>query len=196
MDTNLPAKLHDLGLAIYEAFLLPGNFIVTQFAELAPGLALKLGIDSAEAALPAALSLAIWLLSCYLLWRVARSACLFVYYNFLQVRTYLLCKVKVRGVKRVASNALKKSEIVFDDLDVAILNTGMALAPGRSLSAPDICKHLTKRAAVVQRSLEKLRNYGLLAKAGGSVGGYDSFLLTPSGAALMAMWERQGKVPQ
>jgi hypothetical protein len=48
--------------------------------------------------------------------------------------------------------------------------------------------------ALIKRSLEKLKKYGLLAIASGDTEGYENYQLTPSGAALMSMWESQGKL--
>jgi hypothetical protein len=97
-------------------------------------------------------------------------------------------------VVEAATEALKKSEVVFDELDVAVLTTSMEIAPGVALSAPQLSNHLTKSPALIKRSLEKLKKYGLLAIASGDTEGYENYQLTPSGAALMSMWESQGKL--
>jgi hypothetical protein len=46
MTTDWLETLHDVGRAVYEAFLLPGDFLLLRFAAQAPALALSLGIDS------------------------------------------------------------------------------------------------------------------------------------------------------
>jgi hypothetical protein len=191
MDTSWPAKLSEFGAATYEAFLWPGTFITTRLVELAPALAPKLGIDvdGAGLLLPAALSLLVWALLLYLVWRVIKSVGLFIYYNLLRVKTFIASTFqthKARAVVEAATEALKKSEVVFDDLDVAVLTTSMELAPGVALSAPQLSKHLTKRPALIKRSLEKLKKYGLLAITSGDTEGYDNYQVTPSGAALTA----------
>jgi hypothetical protein len=199
MDTSWFAKLKELGVAIVDAFLWPGTFITTRLVELAPALAPKLGIDvdGTGILLTAALSLLAWALLFYLVWKVIKSVGLFIYYNFLQLRTFILStfqRNKARAVVEAATEALKKSEVVFDKLDVAVLNTSMELAPGVALSAPQLSNHLTKSPALIKRSLEKLKKYGLLAIASGDTEGYENYQLTPSGAALMSMWESQGKL--
>jgi hypothetical protein len=81
--------------------------------------------------LTAALSLLAWALLFYLVWKVIKSVGLFIYYNFLQLRTFILSTFqthKARAVVEAATEALKKSEVVFDKLDVAVLNTSMELA--------------------------------------------------------------------
>jgi hypothetical protein len=201
MDTSWPTKLSELGVAIYDAFLWPGTFITTRLVELAPALATKLGIDvdGAGLLLPAALSLLVWALLFYLVWKVIKSVGLYIYYNFLRVRTFIVStfqRRKARAVVEAATDALKKSEVVFDDVDVAVLNTSKELAPGLALSAPQLSSHLTQRPALIKRSLEKLKKYGLLAITSGDTDGHDNYQLTPSGAALMSMWESQGKLAE
>lgn len=201
MDTSWPTKLTELGVAVYDAFLWPGVFLTTKFVQIAPALASKLGIvvEDAGALLPAALSLLVWSLLFYLIWKVVKSVCLYIYYNALRARTFITSTFqtyKARKEVEVATEALKKSEVVFDDLDVAVLNTGMALAPGLALCAPQLSGHLTKRPALIQRSLEKLKHYGLVSNSSGTTDGYDNYQLTPSGAALMSMWQREGKTSE
>ena len=117
---------------------------------------------------------------------------LFIYYNVLWIKTFIVStfqRNKARAVVEAATEALKKSEVVFDAVDVAVLNTSKELAPGLALSAPQLSDHLTQRPAIIKRSLEKLKKYGLLAIASGD----GKYQLTPSGAALISMWESQGE---
>jgi hypothetical protein len=74
MITNWPANLHDLGKVIYDAFLLPGDFVLTQFVAYAPTLALRLGIggEGDGLMLPAVLSLLAWLLLVVVAWKFVR----------------------------------------------------------------------------------------------------------------------------
>ncbi|MDX1489340.1 MAG: hypothetical protein R3268_14115 [Acidiferrobacterales bacterium] len=194
MDTSWPAKLSEFGLATLDVLLWPGTFITTRLVELAPALATKLGIgvDGAGLLLPAALSLLAWALLFYLVWKVIKSVGLFIYYNVLWIKTFIVStfqRNKARAVVEAATEALKKSEVVFDAVDVAVLNTSKELAPGLALSAPQLSDHLTQRPAIIKRSLEKLKKYGLLAIASGD----GKYQLTPSGAALISMWESQGE---
>lgn len=198
MDANWLTTLSEFGMMAYDAFLWPGAFITTQFIQLAPDLALKLGmeVDGAGSMLPAAVSLLVWSLLVYLIWKGIKTVSLYIYYNVLRARTFIIStfqSVKARKAVEATTEALKKSEVVFDDIDVAVLNKGVALAPGLALCAAELSKHLTQRTSLIQRSLEKLKNYGLLANASGATDGYDNYQLTPSGAALMSMWERQGE---
>ncbi|NIL93650.1 MAG: hypothetical protein GTO71_04255 [Woeseiaceae bacterium] len=198
METGWLAKLSAFGTATIDAFLWPGTFVTTRLAELAPALATKLGIgvDGTGVLLALAISLLAWALVMFLVWKIIKSVGLYIYYNVLWIKTFIVStfrRNKARAVVEAATEALKKSEVVFDDLDVAVLNTGVALAPGLALSAPQLSDHLTKRPALIERSLEKLKKYGLLAIASGDTEGYDNYQLTPSGAALVSMWESQGE---
>ena len=194
MDTSWPAKLSEFGLATLDVLLWPGTFITTRFFEIAPALATKLGIgvDGTGVLLTAALSLLAWALLLFLVWKVVKSVGLFIYYNVLWIKTFIVStfqRNKARAVVEAATEALKKSEVVFDAVDVAVLNTSKELAPGLALSAPQLSDHLTQRPAIIKRSLEKLKKYGLLAIASGD----GKYQLTPSGAALISMWESQGE---
>jgi hypothetical protein len=83
-------------------------------------------------------------------------------------------------------------EVDLDDLDIAVLNSGVTLSPGLALTAPELSDQLTKRPAQVQRSLDKLRKYGLVDDTIGTTDGFDNYCLTRSGAYLLAVWQRKG----
>ncbi len=74
MITDWLMTLDDLGNAIYDVFLLPGDFLLLQFVAQAPTLALSLGIDadSDVVLLSAVLSLPIWLLLVGVVWKLFR----------------------------------------------------------------------------------------------------------------------------
>jgi hypothetical protein len=74
MTTDWLETLHDVGRAVYEAFLLPGDFLLLRFAAQAPALALSLGIDSNSDAVSqsAILSAVVWLLLVGVVWKSFR----------------------------------------------------------------------------------------------------------------------------
>ena len=76
MITNWRTNLHDLGKVIYDAFLLPGDFVLSQVVAHAPSLALRLGIggEGDGLMLPAVLSLLAWLLLAVFAWKFVRLA--------------------------------------------------------------------------------------------------------------------------
>ena len=62
MFTNWLANLQDLGKVIYDLFLVPGTFVLSQLGAHAPELALILGIgvEDVGVMLPAFVSLLVW----------------------------------------------------------------------------------------------------------------------------------------
>jgi len=75
MITNWLANLHDLGKVIYDLFLLPGTFVLSQLGTHAPEQALKLGIgvEGIGVMLPAIVSLLVWSLLGILVWKTVRA---------------------------------------------------------------------------------------------------------------------------
>jgi hypothetical protein len=208
MITNWLANLHDLGKVIYDAFLLPGDFILSQFVAHAPTLALRLGIGSEVDGLmlPAVLSLLTWLLLVVVAWKFVRllqnvarivnaairTICFRTSNGIRSVKTKLVCKFRQQIPRRGSSRVDTVPEVQFDNLDLAVLRTSAALAPGFALSAPELAGQLTMRPEQVQRSLDKLRKYELVDSVIGSTDGFDNYRLTQSGAFFLAVWKRRG----
>ena len=84
-------------------------------------------------------------------------------------------------------------EIDFDDLDLAVLRSAAARGPGLATSAPEIAEKFKLRPSQVQRSIDKLRQSRMLDTVIGTTDGYGNFRLSPSGAAFVAMWQRQNR---
>ena len=209
MITNWRTNLHDLGNVIYDAFLLPGEFVLSQFVAHAPSLALRLGIggEGDGLMLPAVLSLLAWLLLAVFAWKFVRllqnvarivnaairTFCFRTSYRIRSVKTKLVCKFRELTPRRGSSTADTIPEVQIDNLDLAVLRNSAALAPGFALSAPELASQLTMRPAQVQRSLDKLRKYELVDSVIGSTDGFDHYRLTQSGAFFLAHWQRRGK---
>jgi len=209
MITNWLTNLHDPGKVIYDAFLLPGDFVLTQFVAHAPTLALRLGIggESDGLMLPAVLSLLVWLLLVVVAWKfirllqnvarivnaAIRTICFRISCGIRSIKTKLVCTLRQRIPRRGSSGADTIPEVQIDNLDLAVLRTSAALAPGLALSAPELAGQLTLRPAQVQRSLDKLRKYELVDSVIGSTDGFDNYRLTDSGAFFLADWQRRRK---
>jgi len=207
MITDWLANLHDPGKVIYDAFLLPGDFVLTQFVAHAPTLALGLGIggEGDGLMLPAVLSLLVWLLLVVVAWKFIRllqnvarivnakirTICFRTSCGIRNVKTKLVCKFRELIPRRRSSRADTIPEVQLDNLDLAVLRTSGALAPGFALSAPELAGQLTMRPAQVQRSLDKLRKYELVDSVIGSTDGFDNYRLTQSGAFFLADWQRR-----
>lgn len=196
MDTNLPVNLRDLADAAYDIFLLPGTYILSQINALAPELAIKLGIgiDGGGLALLAFVSALAWSLMGFLAWKILKSLGAQIVYVGRRFRTFLVDNVQKTNRRRVLKRPVTIPEVEIDNLDMAILNTGMTLPPGLMLTAAELSGQLTRRPDQLQRRLEKLRKYGLLDGALGETDGYDNYRLTRSGITVVSMWHRQDGV--
>ncbi len=194
MITNWLANLHDLGKVIYDLFMLPGAFVLSQLDTHAPELALKLGIgvEGIGVMLPAFVSLLVWSLLGNLVWKTVEAVCSRIFYDARRLKTFLVCQLLKLDRRRLLSRPVSIPEVEFDDLDIAVLNSGSTLRPGLALTAAELSGQLTKRPAQVQRSLDKLRKYGLVDDVIGTTDGFDNYRLTRSGAYLLAMWQRKG----
>jgi len=194
MITNWLANLHDLGKVIYDLFLLPGAFVLSQLGTHAPELALKLGIgvEGVGVMLPAIVSLLVWSSLGILVWKTVRAVCSRIFYGTRRLKTLLVCKLQNLNRRQLLSRPVSIPEVEIDELDIAVLNSGMTLSPGHVLTAAELSGQLIKRPAQVQRSLDKLRKYGLVDDTIGTTDGFDNYHLTRSGAYLLAVWQRKG----
>lgn len=196
MESNRPETLQDLGIAAYDVFLSPGTYILSQLNTHAPGLAMKLGfgIDGPGLVLTAFVSAIAWSLLAFLAWIMLKSVCAQFLYGGRRVRTFLINQMQKANRRRLLSRPVTVPEVEIDDLDMAILNTGMTLPPGLALTAAELSGQLTRRPDQLQRRLEKLRRYGLVDSALGETDGYDNYCLTRSGMTVVSMWHREESV--
>lgn len=197
MNTNWPANLSHLAASAYDVFLWPGEYVLSQLPQYAPALAVSLGVGIGDdgVALPTIVSVIAWTLVVYAAWKTIKAVCLNVWYGACRMRTWARCKVEARNRRRELSQPVPVPEVEFDDLDIAVLNLGSTIPPGFALTAAELSGQLTRRPAQVQQSLDKLRSYGLIDNAIGSTDGFDNYCLTRTGAAILSMWERNGRLP-
>jgi len=83
------------------------------------------------------------------------------------------------------------TEVRFDNLDLAVLNSAATLGPGLSLTAPDLAKAFNLRPRQVQSSLEKLAKNMMLKRSFGAADDYQNYRLSQGGAAFLSMWKRK-----
>lgn len=207
MVTELVTILRDIGNSLYDAFVLPGEFLLSQFVAHAPLLAKSLGIDSDQVPiiLPVVLSLLAWFLLALAvsmlvkLWRnlarIAVAVIRTVTFRFSlamrNFKTKLVCGLRRLLPRRGARSANASPMVEFDDLDLALLRYASARGPAFALSAPELADQIGMRPAQVQRSLEKLNKNKMLDYGTGSTDGFENYRLTDSGATFVAMWQRQ-----
>jgi len=206
MLTEWLTILRDIGNAIYELFVMPGDFVLSWFVVQAPVVASGLGIDSDHSAfmMRAVLSLLIWCLLAVAVWKLVRlwqyiariisAAIRTVFFRISQamrgLKTRLVCKFRQLVPRRRSSSANAFSEVDLNDLDLAVLRYAVVRGPGFAISAPELAEQFTLRPAQVIRSLVKLQNNKMLDYVIGSTDGFDNYRLTKSGAVFMAMWQQ------
>ena len=193
--------------SIREIYLVPGDFVLSKFAELAPLTAASWGITNSDDSIAAAavLSGIFWLLMTFIAWRLYRYSSSLLrnivalyhtaWYRGRQaagsLKTRLLCRLREFVPRRRDDGIDTTPEIDFDDLDLAVLRTAAARGPGLATSAPEIAEKFKLRPSEVQRSVDKLRRNRMLDTVIGNTDGYDNFRLSPSGATFVAMWQRR-----
>jgi hypothetical protein len=155
--------------------------------------------------LPAVLSLLAWLLLVVVAWKFVRllqnvarivnaairTICFRTSYRIRSVKTKLVCKFRELIPRRGSSRADMIPEVQLDNLDLAVLRTSGALAPGLALSAPELAGQLTMRPAQVQRSLDKLRKYELVDSVIGSTDGFDNWQIGSGGGKVASPLQRR-----
>ena len=199
--------IENLLSSILEIYLVPGDFVLSKFAELAPLTAASWGIANSDDSIAAAavLSGIFWLLMTFIAWRLYRYSSsllrnIVALYHTLwyrgrqaagSLKTRLLCRLREFVPRRRDDGIDTVPEIDFDDLDLAVLRTAAARGPGLATSAPEIAEKFKLRPSEVQRSVDKLRRNRMLDTVIGNTDGYDNFRLSPSGATFVAMWQRR-----
>jgi hypothetical protein len=107
------------------------------------------------------------------------------------VRTWLtLRRRQVQGTSVRLRPASLGMATEFSSTDLSILGAAARLAAGFSTSAPELADLLGLRPVEIQKSLEKLYRNKLLDTTLGSTDGFDNYVISTSGAVLMAMMSR------
>jgi len=106
-------------------------------------------------------------------------------------KTRAICRFRELFPQRRKGNTATRSEVEFDDLDLAVLRTAATLGPGFAINAAELAERLRVRPAQAQRSLSKLSNNKMLDSAIGSNAGFDNYCLTQLGSAFMSTWQRR-----
>jgi hypothetical protein len=107
------------------------------------------------------------------------------------LRTWLtLRRQQVEGTSVRLRPAALGMATEFSSTDLSILGAVARLTAGFSTSAPELADLLGLRPVEIQKSLEKLYRNKLLDTTLGSTDGFDNYVISTSGAVLMAMMSR------
>ncbi len=190
--------------AIYNAFLLPGEAILTLIGKISPQTEAIMRIESGAVIYPLLLSLVAWtvmLVIGLMIFRIVRNA---FWQTSALVRTLIhavklsLGNFKTRLVwkyRQLFPHTSSREESVlqaqFDDIDIAVLASISHRGPGIATSAPDLAQKYKLRPAQIQHRLDKLVSHQMLRSIKGSTDGYENYRPTDSGLAFIAMCERQ-----
>lgn len=206
MITDSTTTLRQVGNAIYDVFVLPGDFVLSQLAAQAPAVAAKLGFVGNDPSdiLLVVVSLLIWFLLAIVVMKILRLWQNFVRIASAMIKTIffrislatrnlkmrLMCRLR-RLIPQRSNRVDAVSEVEFDDLDLAVLRSTAARGPGFTTSALELADQFPLRPAQIQRSLDKLSSNKMLDRATGSTDGFETYRLSHSGAFFMAMWQRK-----
>lgn len=197
--------VQELGSTIYDAFLSPGNFILSKFVEFAPALSASLGFVDADRSvvLLVLVSTAAWVLLVLVLRgtlkllqnlvRIVSSTLRTLVFRIslalANFKTKLVCKLR-QWIPRRSHDVAALVEVELDDRDMAVLRSAAARGPGFTTSAPELAEQLPLRPAQIQRSLDRLRGNKMLEYVIGSTDGFDNYRVSQMGAAFVLNWEQ------
>ena len=193
--------------AIYEAFTLPGEWMLSLIGRLSPQTEEILRIDNGAIIVPFVLSLAAWtlvLIAGLMISRMCRNfawqtaaICRTLIWRFRMwtgsVKTRLIWKWRQFFPPKHGDHAIVSQE-EFDNVDIAVLRTLFKQGPGMAVSAPELAGTLKLRPAQIQQRLTKLSHNQMLRSVIGSTDGYENYRLTDSGLTFLTMMQRQARV--
>ena len=193
MNKSWFTSLKDIGNLLRDTFLLPGDFVTVVFASQ---LEIIGGID--KSLLSVSISALSWLLLLTVAWKLVKFGQRIVSDFGITIRAHVSV-LKSRLTRRHSlvlprnrpDNSATGTEVEFDDLDLAVLDTAATLNPGFALSAPDLAAQLQSRPTKVQSSLEKLAVNTLLERCLGSTDDYQNYRVSRAGVAFLSLLKRR-----
>lgn len=181
-----------IGDSIREVFLLPGDFVVFTLVSQ-----LEILDRNGQFYLSVSISTLLWLLlliGASKLLRLGHMTARRIAVG-MRARLFLLKTKLARGRRSLnphkeIGHSAPRTEVEFNDLDLAVLGSAATLSQGFVLSAPDIAAKLKSRPTKVQGSLEKLASNMMLERTLGATDDYEHYRLTRAGAAFLTMFQR------
>ena len=198
------STLADLANAVFRGFMLPGDFLLSAFAWVAPQFAEILTIGTGKTVVLFVLALVGWTIiaiiglllsrACRRLVQQIGSLFRILLWNAKMFMGSLKTKMLWKYRKYFAHKTTQDetvSQTQFDDMDIAVLASISRGGSGTVSSAPKLAQKYKLRPAQVQDRLDELAKNHMLHSVNRSTDGYDNYRLTESGLALLAMCERQ-----
>ena len=198
------STLADLANAVFRGFMLPGDFLLSAFAWVAPQFAEILTMGTGKTVVLFVLALVGWTIiaiiglllsrACRRLVQQIGSLFRILLWNakmFMgSLKTRMLWKYRKYFAHKTTQDETV-SQTQFDDMDIAVLASISRGGSGVASSAAELAEKYRLRPAQVQDRLEQLARNHMLRSVTDSSDGYDNYRLTDSGLALLAMCERQ-----
>lgn len=193
--------------AIVNAFLLPGEAILSLIGKIAPETEAIMRIDYGATIYPLVFSLVTWTLALIAGLYVIRAIKNAFWQTSALIRTFhywvrdQLGNIKTRLLwkyRQFFPHESDRDQIVqreeFDKLDIAVMRALFKQGPGNASSAPDLAEKFSLRPAQVQRRLEKLAHNHMVRSVIGSTDGFENYRLSDSGLTFITMMQRQARV--
>jgi hypothetical protein len=203
LDQTL-STLADLANALLRGFMLPGDFLLSVFAWIAPQSAEILTIGTGKTVVLFVLALVGWTIiaiiglllsrACRRLVQQIGSLFRILLWNAKMFMGSLKTKMLWKYRKYFAHKTTQDetvSQTQFDDMDIAVLASISRGGSGVASSAAELAEKYKLRPAQIQDRLEQLARNHMLRPVSDSSDGNDNYQLTDSGLALLAMCERQ-----
>jgi hypothetical protein len=176
-----------------DAYLLPGQLVTS-----AMNTGLNIVVGDKEFLIAVLFSTVSWLLLIAIAIRALRIASrtaantrAAVATTIFNTRTKRACGKRSQASQTQPVVSDSKTEVDFDNLDLAVLDSAATLGPGFALTAPDLAKEFNLRPRQVQGSLEKLAKNMMLERSFGAAEDYQNYRLSQGGAAFLSMWKRR-----
>ncbi len=203
LDQTL-STLADLANAVFRGLMLPGDFLLSAFAWIAPHSAQILTGGTGKPVVMFVLALVGWTIiviiglqlsrACRGLARRIGSMVRILLWNakmFMgSLKTRMLWKYREYFAHKTTQTETV-SQTQFDDMDIAVLASISRSGSGMASSARELAQKYKLMPAQIQDRLEQLAKNHMLRSVIGSTDGQDNYRLTDSGLALLAMCERQ-----
>lgn len=178
---------------VADAYLLPGQLVISATSSV-----LDIDVGDKEFLMSVFFSTAAWLLllaiavkALRIAWRTAANTRAAITTLLFNVRTKRACRKRPQAFRVKPKISDSDTEVHFDNLDLAVLNSAATLGPGFALTAPDLAKEFKLRPPQVQSSLEKLATNMMLERSFGADNDYQKYRLSQPGAAFLSMWSRK-----